>query len=173
MLATYRMYVNDGDKAIELASKMTSSQRVTNPQPYDLQLHPAETAGRLVAAISEIAPSSAVARLYQESKEFISSCRYPQNRIRPPLPRGSGGRMRFWNFTKKDSQAYLYFILQASCELQRPHPQSPCRYIPLRALTVCGSDTDSGAPNRLHGESCTRLRCIVCLACLKTCASSA
>jgi hypothetical protein len=63
MLATYRMYVNDGDKAIELASKVTSSQRVTNPQSYDLLLHPAETAGRLVAAISIIAPSSAVATL--------------------------------------------------------------------------------------------------------------
>jgi hypothetical protein len=53
MLATHRMNVNDGDKAIELASKVTSSQRVTNPQPYDLLLHPAETAGRLVVAISE------------------------------------------------------------------------------------------------------------------------
>jgi len=57
MLATYRMYVNDGEKAIELASKVTSSQRVTDPQLYDLLLHPAETAGRLVAAISEIAPT--------------------------------------------------------------------------------------------------------------------
>ena len=63
MLATHHMYVKYGDKAIELASKVTSSQRVTNPKPYDLLLHPAETAGRLVAAISEIAPSSAVATL--------------------------------------------------------------------------------------------------------------